>query len=252
MTPWLYACHFDRHGAGGFAQLAAALERSAARACPTWTRRVEGITTSRRRSAISTEAHVDNTQKLERWVEVVDEAPDGTPVALLDADTLIVNPIDDVWAEPFDLAYTTKPTSATQPYRFNLGVVFLRASPAVRAALHAWGDRTRELLDDRRGYYTWQRKYGGINQGAFGQLLADGAFAALTLRELPCALWNCEESAWPTFDPAVTRIVHVKGALRRAILGQGSIARSVAPTLAPLVVTWRAMARGPVPTGVSA
>lgn len=212
-----------------FRRLARVLAASASEHCPDWQRAIVCGGPASREGGTGVLTHIVNTQKLEAWTAIVDAAADGEELLLLDVDTLIVRPLDDIWTRPFDLAYTVKP-GADPP--FNLGAVFLRVSARTRAFVQAWRDGNRALF--RPGFATsvWRRKYGGINQAAFGQLLEAGAPAVhgLALETLPCAEWNCEDTSWATFDPAVTRILHLKGALRASVLhGEARAPECVAP-----------------------
>lgn len=231
--PRLEACHFD--GRPEFERLAAVLAYTAVRQCPTWQVSVQRIFPEPCASATGIPAHGQNTQKLAHWARLVDQAPDGASLLLMDADLIVLRPLDDVWDEPFDLAYTVKP----KPFPFNLGVLFLRASDRVRQFFVAWEKENAQLLQDAAGHRSWRMRYGGINQAAFGRLLERGALQELALKTLPCREWNCEESAWAAFNPTVTRIVHIKGALRRAVFRR----QKATPDLAPLVACWRALDR---------
>lgn len=212
MTPRLEACYFGEPGSP-FAIMAGVLERTAAEHCAGWHRTVRAIEPVARESSLKIEAHVHNAQKIEYWTSVVLGAADGEHLLLIDADVAILRPIDDVWSIDFDLAYTVK----RRPFPFNLGVMFVRVSPAVRQFFSRWLAANLALLEQPRGHLAWRQRYGGLNQATFGQLLEEGGLDALRLHTLPCAEWNCEESGWPSFDPGKTRILHVKGALRRDV-----------------------------------
>lgn len=230
----LYACVFTGRETGSFPRMARVLEHSARQQCLGWTINIEHLAFDGRVPPSGMLVHAHNTQKLERWVSVTEAWPDGTELLLLDSDTCILHPLDDVWARPFDLAYTVK----TDPFPFNLGVMFLRLSPAVRRFLQAWVAANGALFAEPGDGRPWRRRYGGINQAAFGSLREQGALAALDVLELPCAEWNCEESGWPSFDRDRTRIVHVKGELRRQVFGPAPTRNQM---LAPIVTVWNAL-----------
>lgn len=233
MKPVLEACYF-----GGrdpiFPRLASAFVRSAERQCATWDRRVQLIDAPPRPGTRRLQHH-QNTVKLAHWRRVVQQAPDGTCLLLADADLLILLPIDDIWERSFDLAYTVK----RHVFPFNLGVIFLRVSDRTRAAMETWWRANLELLEsaDDTSPGGWRQRFGGVNQGAFGLSLEAGRFDHLQLLELPCREWNCEESAWSRFDLGRTRILHIKGALRRAILGH----ESETLDLSAAVSCWRSL-----------
>jgi hypothetical protein len=186
--------------------------------------------------------HLANTRKLEVWRELIDAAPEGAAMAFVDADTWICRPLDAVWDAPFDLAYTVR-----EGWRipFNLGVLFLRVSPAVRAFVADWAAENRRMLLGGDETRPWRQAYGGVNQAAFGSLLAHGRLDALHVRPLPCHEWNCEDSAWAAFDPDTTRIVHLKGPLRAMALGE----MSATAAMKPLVARWRDLERAVHQTG---
>jgi hypothetical protein len=214
MTPRLEACYFDL-GDGRWRKLARALDWSARQHCPGWQVRVQSIPENLPPTHHATRTQQANTQKLDYWQAVIESAELGDQLLLIDADTLILRPLDDIWERPFDLAYTTKPPGARFP--FNGGVLFMRVSPAVKAFMATWVQENRRMLRDRAYHLPFLGRYGGINQSAFGALLERGALADLAVVELPCLEWNCEDSSWAAFDPAVTRILHVKSTLRQPI-----------------------------------
>jgi hypothetical protein len=201
-----------------FVRFARVLAATAATHCPHWRRCIDHVSIDRTLySPLGLPSHVHNTQKMEAWWARVMAEPDGTPVLLMDADTMIVRPLDDIWDRAFDVAYTVKPESERFP--FNSGVVFLRVSPRVRAFVQAWRDENRYMLAHPVHHQEWRKRYGGINQAALGQMFTTGVTAGLDVLAIPCQEWNCEDSSWAAFDPEVTRIVHLKGALRQAVLG---------------------------------
>lgn len=219
MRPQLFSCYFDgKDGSTQWPRLARVLAYTAAGHCANWERSIVAISPDRvdRVHRSATRSHVHNTQKLDVWAARVRDAADGQALLLIDADTVILRPLDDVWDRPFDLAYTVR---AGCRFPFNCGVMFLRASDVTRRLMDAWADENRRQIADEGRHKNWTRRFGGINQAAFGALLATDASADVQLLELPCAEWNCEDHSWPSFNPALTRILHVKSALRRAVFG---------------------------------
>lgn len=234
MTPRLVACHFGGNPRRDvWARLARVLERTAADHCGHWSREIQSIVPRPMHSAIGIPSHVHNTQKMEHWAAAVAAAKDGEQLLLIDTDTFIRHPLDDVWAEPFDFGYTTK----VSKFPFNSGVVFLRVSPAVRAFIEVWRRENRRMLSDRRHHEIWRAKFGGINQASLGYALAAGEAQRIAIREFPCVTWNCEDSSWSKCD-ASTRIVHVKGLLRKAIFDRVGLAPEHAAYIRPLKDEW--------------
>lgn len=239
--PQLYACYFDPDPAGPFSRMARVLEATARAELPAWEVRVQPIGPSKYQGL---QQHVVNSTKLDRWVEVLSAEPDGAELLLIDADTFIARPLDDVWARAFDVAFTVK---SGHLFPFNLGVMFFRVSPAVRAFMRLWQETNLALLGSPEKR-TWRQQYGGINQAAFGRMRELGLLGGLRVLELPCREWNCEESGWASYDSAVTRVVHLKGALRRSLFHL----QAAPPALHPIITRWRALERASRPTTVRA
>lgn len=206
-------------GGEQYRRMARVLEHSAREHCPGWDVNIRHVGVRRyKKSPIARPTHVVNTQKMHEWNEIVQGADDGARLLLIDADTVILRPVDDVWQTPFDLAYTTRPRAQ---FGFNTGVLFLRASETLRRFFRAWWELNLYLLTAPREHRHWRKQYGGISQASLGAILARGDAEDLNLVELPCQEWNCEDSSWPLFNEH-TRIVHVKSALRRAVFGAGA------------------------------
>lgn len=241
-------------GTEDFTRLARVLAHSAARHCPSWQRTIVRI--SERpfvRGPQFGQSHVANTQKIQFWLEAVAALPDGAEILLIDADTVIVRPLDDVWDLDFDVAYTTKAATAKIP--FNTGVVFMRISPVVRVFLQAWRDRQVQMLAHALEAERWRRLMVGLNQSALAAELdaigldpqleepavVEAVYAGATpmpirFRRLPCVEWNCEDASWAAYDWRVTRIIHVKSALRDSVFR-----RRPALSLRPLVNVWQSV-----------
>lgn len=236
----LVSCFFDARVNGPFARMARVLEYSYRHHGDICDVRISRLSADMRRPRTGVEAHAHNTQKLEHWVSEALAMPDGSELILVDADVMVLRPIADIWEQAFDVAYTVKaePLPPSAPFPFNLGVMFLRMSEPVRGLLSAWLRMNADLFamtpTDAR---VWRRTHGGINQAAFGMIVERGALDGLKVLTLPCAEWNCEESAWDTFDPDRTRIVHVKGELRRELFQ----ACRPKPALEPLIQRWRGL-----------
>lgn len=244
MTPRLEACYFGEDRTGQWSRLAAVLRATAAAHCATWNINVRHIQPKRHRSAALRPSNVANTQKLEEWCRLVAEAPDGQPLLLIDADTVILRPLDDLWAKPFDLAYTVKPGAR---FPFNGGVLPVRVSPAVRAFFQTWWTENLRMLRDTAYHGPFRKRYGGLNQAAFGALLERGGCTDLQLLTLPCQEWNCEDATWRYFEPATTRILHIKDGLEQANLRKAIFdAKPALPPahVAALAARWLAIEAG--------
>lgn len=228
MSDRLYVCAFGTDRAREWRRLFETLRATAATHCATWDRTFDWCAPAPVQARTGVEAHAHNTIKLDAWAQFLARCDDGDRVLLLDADTVILEPIDDIWARAFDLAYTVKP----QGFPFNLGVIFLRVSPATRVFMDRWRAKNAELAamtyEQAR---TWRRQFGGINQAAFGLLRDAGALRGLALEMLPCATWNCEETGWQVFASAPPRILHIKGALRRSLFRGEQPPKALRPAL---------------------
>lgn len=236
VVPRLYACWFGSGAEDQWPRLARVLDYSARRQAPAWRVDVERIDPGP--PGNRTAAFEANTRKLDRWAAIVAAAHDGERLVLIDADTMVLRPIDPVWDLEFDVAYTVRPAGTRLP--FNAGVIILRVSPAVRTFVSRWAAENRRMLLDQARHAQYYRRYGGINQAALGALFDEGAAAGLRVARLECREWNCEDSTWSRYD-GTTRIVHVKSGLRRTCFG-------LAPSpglrhLAPIARVWRTLER---------
>jgi len=210
----IISCYFAGAGTGDrWPRLARVFEHTARTHSPEWQLQLTKLSAPRRRLNQS-DNHSANALKLEHWCDAVRSANDGDELLLIDADAFIVRPLDDIWVMPFDVAYTVRPPGYPMP--LNGGVVFLRVSSSTRQFMATWGAANAAMLLDRALLAKW-RKYQGINQRALGMLIEEGLTGLHSLLDLPCAEWNSEDSAWSSFDPAFTRIVHVKSELRDAV-----------------------------------
>ncbi|WP_196258574.1 hypothetical protein [Pelagibacterium limicola] len=220
-----------------FQRLAAVLEMTAREHCSGWDIAISNVPVEALNAhAQANRGHIDNTQKMEQWNAIIQAARPGEHILLIDADTFIVNSLDAIWDAKFDLAYTAK----ISRFPFNSGVIAVRVSDAVKAFFTAWAEVNRRMLLDNNLHAPWRRTYGGINQAAFGHMLKGEMAGTIEIEKLPCAIWNCEESAWEGFDPATTRIVHVKGAFRRALF-DGSREDLARPGVRNLIGVWSAL-----------
>lgn len=111
------------------------------------------------------------------------------------------------------------------------------AAPA-RAFFAAWTAENRHMLQKKAVHRLYRSRFGGINQASFGRTLETDAVRGVNLLGIPCVEWNCEDSAWESFDPRKTRIVHVKSALRRAIFEPNAEDLS-RPGVSRLVEMWK-------------
>lgn len=177
------------------------------------------------------DSFVANTQKMRHWQEAVDALPDGEVLCLLDADTMVLRDLSDAEEMPFDVTYTARPDTSRFP--INSGVVLVRGSSRSRTFFRRWRAVNEEMLANPDFHQEYRAKWGGINQAALGAMIADPG--EVDLVRLECAEWNCEDTTWKDYDPDKTRIVHVKGRLRKTCLNQ----RLPDQVTKPLWILWR-------------
>jgi hypothetical protein len=180
---------------------------------------------------------VANTQKMRLWQEAVESLPDGEVLCLLDADTMVTRDLGDAARMPFDVTYTARP--ATSKFPINSGVVLVRGGARARAFFQRWRDVNEAMLGDPAYHQEYREVWGGINQAALGAMIADPG--DVDLLRTDCREWNCEDTTWKDFDPALTRIVHVKGRLRQVCLGR----QRADKVTRPLCELWRGMVPTP-------
>jgi len=204
-------------GQGQYPRLAKVLEATARRHCPSWSISVERIEDSRLKRRDGNAGYSDNTWKLRAWADIIESAPEGDEILLVDSDVFILAPLDGIWDQEFDLLYTERSKGA--PFPINGGVVAVRVTEASRRFMRLWVRRDQELFDDFDLHREWRKRYGGMNQSSFGSLLETGHALRswLRLATAPCREWNaCDPVDWRDFGPH-TRIVHVKSELRMTI-----------------------------------
>jgi len=209
--PRLESPYFGAEGSM-YARMARVLDYTARRHCPGWAVNVrqtepEPVIGERRRALL-----IVNTQKLGLWCRTILEAPVGDRICLIDSDTFLVNGFDGVWDQDFDIAITVRDFVIP----INTGVIFVRVTPQTKAFMQRWHDVNAAMYADIPFHTQWAEKYGGMTQASLGSILESGDHG-LNVLNLPCREWNCEDSSWGEFDPAVTRVLHVKSGLRRLI-----------------------------------
>lgn len=235
--PKLFACHFEakKEPDGQYDRLARVLRYTAQRHCRRWDLHIDYIQPHLYAPATGNPSHAWNAAKLEWWVKQIEACPDGARVVVMDVDTFILRPLDPLWDHAFDLMYTAR-NAETSRLPLNGGVVALRMSPRVREAMLRWQHIDYEMCKLGKRHGEFHRKYAGMNQSSFGCMLEEGGFDGLKVISLPCQEWNCCE--WLGFDPNITRIVHVKSRLRRAVFGSAPPGHPTQGNLGPLVVLW--------------
>jgi hypothetical protein len=225
-----------------YGRMARVLDYTARRLCPGWAVNVRQAEPELPQGPQrDTLLHV-NAQKMDLWCRTIVEAPLGDRICLMDSDTFLVNGLDGVWDQNFDIALTVRDFIIP----INTGVVFVRVTPETKAFFQRWLDVNAAMYVDVPFHMQWKPKYGGMTQSSLGYILESGDHG-LNVLTLPCLEWNCEDSCWGAFDPAVTRVLHVKSVLRRLVF-QGDVSPPEYPwwtneDLAPLAERWYALER---------
>ncbi len=219
MRPVLYSVWFES-ASKQYARLARVLDRTARKHCPGWDVRVEKVDPPEVTTPTGTQSFADNSWKLGYWTRAVTDAPDGAEILLVDSDTFVTRDLSPLWDIDFDVAITVRETAR---FPLNGGVVAVRVNSTTRKFMEAWLGMDRQFLANPAEHRPWRRKYGGMNQSSLGYMLElSSPFSEqFNVARLPCLEWNCEDTSWARFDPEVTRIVHVKSALRMAVFGIG-------------------------------
>jgi len=231
----LLSCYFPSRNPADrtWQRLAAVLAQSAMRHAPNWDVTIEEMPAALVAGDRLSEADQANTQKLRWWTRQVMDAKDGDLLLLCDTDTFVTGNLDEIAGYDFDVAYTVR---AAGRIPFNAGVIFVRVNDSSRWFMADWAAFNEQLAKDHQARKLLRHTYVGINQSALGVTLdAMGQSLRADVLPLPCSEWNCEDTSWDQFNPASTKVVHLKGALRRDVLA----ATASRPALAPIVSLWR-------------
>ncbi len=160
-------------------------------------------------------AFVSNTVKLSHWAREATETRE--PLILADCDMLATSDCSGVFDQDFDVAYTVR----TQPSRcpMNGGVMFVKPTPAAIRFLETMHGVNLRMMRDPVFHEPWRQKYVGYNQAAFGYILENQLVPSAKLLALPCRKYNAVDNDWAFID-GDTCMVHIKGALRTAVLAK--------------------------------
>jgi hypothetical protein len=183
-----------------------------------------------------------NARKTRHHHAIVQSAADGELIGLLDCDTMVTGDLSEMARYDFDLAITERP--AGSKFKYNSGVVFVRASLATRIFYDAWLEWTLKMLGNSSLHARWKRVYGGINQSALGYLL-EVLRLPIRVEVLPCAIWNSTKETWAEFSEE-TKVVHLLGELRSAALRGKTLGSSPVAQLAKLWCGYEKSAAGAV------
>jgi hypothetical protein len=150
--------------------------------------------------------HTANYIKLKAWRNNIE----GNSV-LIDADTIVLDDVSEVFNMPHDLIYTKRDYNRSIP--FNSGVVFVKESG--KQILDRWCDIDQQMFTDPIFHQKWKKKYFGFNQASFGCLLE--TMPELNIGQVNATYYNsCDQGDWVR-NAQLAKIVHVKSFLRESI-----------------------------------
>ena len=153
-----------------------------------------------------TDFQVANYLKLKHWRDNIE----GNTV-LIDADTIVLSDISEVFKIDADLIYTTRKHNKTIP--FNSGVVFVKESG--RHIVETWAGLDDKMYKDKRLHMRWKRKYYGFNQASFGCMLE--TMPKLKIGKVDAAIYNsCDKYDW-SHNYNLAKVVHIKSELRTSV-----------------------------------
>jgi len=153
-----------------------------------------------------------NTLKLKEWVM---QSKCGGNVCLVDCDMMLLKSISCIFQLDFDVAFTKRSYGCRLP--INCGVVFVKPTDRAYAFMDMWYESNMKLFKDQKLHKPWREKYGGMNQASLGYVLENCNYSANVIL-IPCKDWNSCDDDWENMD-CDTRLIHVKGKLRRACFG---------------------------------
>lgn len=212
----LYTVQFDYERSDAYARLLAVFERSCAINMPGV--RFEAVTIHAPATKIDRRTgHTSNVHKLRAWDGIVERATE--PVILADCDMLCLRSIEDAFdGGDWDIAYTAR-TNPRLP--LNGGLLFVRPTRQARRFFERWVVIDKRMYEDADFHRPWLLKTCGMNQASFWYLRSEEPEIA-RLGVLPCAEWNACLEDWQHIGPQ-TRMVHIKGQLRDAVLSGKAI-----------------------------
>lgn len=156
--------------------------------------------------------YTQNTRKTRWQRKVVEAAPDGELICFLDADMLVLQPLNEIEQFNFDLALTYAVTGNV--YKFNTGTTFVRISDKMRDFYRDWEARAIKFLCTPQAHAKYSKEYGGINQSSLASLLDERK--DIQIFELQTHRWNALNTTHSTAMEQAN-VVHIIGDLRRSL-----------------------------------
>ena len=212
----IVSVQFDYRGFNRYEKLARVFAYSVKKNCPDADLELVKVKPPELIKPVRSRSFASNTLKIKLWLEVLKNTKDD--VIFMDCDMLVLKDISDAFKNHFDIGYT-KRTKARMPY--NGGVVFVKNTPEAIEFIEYWKEINDKMYNDQKFHYKYRNKYAGMNQAAFGYIMETGGYKA-KLKAFSCDVWNACVENWATINDE-TRIVHIKGTLRRTVLMNSTI-----------------------------
>jgi hypothetical protein len=205
----IISVQFDYPGQNKYDKLAQVLEYSIKKNSPSADFELIKLKAPIIKRRIKSKSFASNTIKMEYWLKALKETDDN--VIFIDCDMIVLQDLSNVFNDDYDIGYT-KRTGSRLPY--NGGVVFVKNTTNATEFIELWNDVNKRMYNDWNFHSPWRNKYAGMNQAAFGYIMEKEKFNA-KLKQFSCAEMNACTEDWPKINKN-TKIIHIKGALRRA------------------------------------
>lgn len=153
--------------------------------------------------------HQQQLIKQRAWAELAQKQTDE--YIMMDCDIVVVGDLSEAFAEKFDVGYTTH-NQEIKP--LNGGVLFCRPTARTNNFWDRWLYMCERMYDDKELWATWNAKYKGFAQVAFGAVLESGIDCKF--KKFPCLEWNACDEEWEHTNEK-TKAYHIKGRLRKSI-----------------------------------
>ena len=213
----IVSVQFDYGGLQSYKKLSQVFAYSVKKNCPDADLELINAKPPEIKRKIRSKSFATNTLKIKLWLNALRSTTDD--VVFMDCDMIVLKDISSAFKNDFDIGYT-KRTGSRIPY--NGGGVFVKNTPAAIKFIELWKEINDKMYNDYTFHHTYRNKYAGMNQAAFGYIMETGGYKT-KLKKFSCDIWNACVENWPKINDE-TRIVHIKGALRRSVLMNRSIA----------------------------
>ena len=142
-------------------------------------------------------------------MDFINRQPAGTVIAYLDADTEIIQTIDEIQDQPFDIGLTVHPNDQ-QPIIgwLNAGVIFFQAGEKARLFIESWLLNIQSIGNDQEALKQTAKSSTGINITEFPSPIYN--FRHVTKNPPPPTAKIVHHMA-SLGDPAIMRLWQMKG-----------------------------------------